>query len=226
MAKIEDNTCSTCERLLDSACEVFAAKGYRDATVAEICQAADANIAAVNYHFGGKERLYAEAWRLAFQRSVEAHPVDGGVSDDAPVNQRLRGRIMAIMQRIIDPACHDFAIIHRELASPTGLLAEVMRESIGPLQQCMAELVRELLGDDATDRQVNLCKTSIIAQCFHMMLHKRHTQAIGSGPGCNCEEQPDMSIEEIADHITQFSLAGIADMRQSDDTFEETSNEG
>ena len=36
-------------KLLESACRIFAEKGYRDATVAEICEAAGANVAAINY---------------------------------------------------------------------------------------------------------------------------------------------------------------------------------
>ena len=49
----------TRRRLLDAAGEVFAEKGFAKATVREICQKAEANIAAVNYHFGDKEKLYA-----------------------------------------------------------------------------------------------------------------------------------------------------------------------
>ncbi len=74
----------TCQRLLDAACAVFAEKGYHEATIAEICEKAGANIAAVNYHFGGKETLYVRAWKLAFERSLAAHPPDGGVPPEAP----------------------------------------------------------------------------------------------------------------------------------------------
>ena len=42
-------------RLLDAAGAIFADKGFRDATTAEICRRAKANIAAVNYHFGSKD---------------------------------------------------------------------------------------------------------------------------------------------------------------------------
>ncbi len=92
----------TRKSLLDAASEVFAEKGYRDATIAEICEKAGANIAAVNYHFRDKETLYKEAWRYSFSESVKAHPPDGGVSDTAPPEERLRCQVTALLRRIAD----------------------------------------------------------------------------------------------------------------------------
>ena len=45
-------------RLLEAAGEEFAAKGFDAATVRSISQRAQANLAAVNYHFGDKTQLY------------------------------------------------------------------------------------------------------------------------------------------------------------------------
>jgi len=46
--------------VLTAATRLFAANGFERVTVREICRAADANVAAVNYHFGDKEGLYHE----------------------------------------------------------------------------------------------------------------------------------------------------------------------
>lgn len=66
------------EKLLTAAGDVFVEKGFRDATVAEICDRAEASISAVNYHFGSKEALYQEAWRHSFAESLKNYPMDGG----------------------------------------------------------------------------------------------------------------------------------------------------
>jgi len=159
-------------RVLESACEVFAEKGYRDATIAEICERAKANIASVNYHFGDKQSLYAEAWRHSFHASLAVHPPDGGVPDDAPAQQRLRARILAVLRRIVDPNCREFAVVAREMANPTGLLEEAIQEAIEPLRQAMSDIVRELLGPSAGQTQVGLCLMSIIGQCFHWLFRQ------------------------------------------------------
>ena len=48
----------TRDRLIEVAAEMFADRGLEKTTVREICAAAGANVAAVNYHFGGKDGLY------------------------------------------------------------------------------------------------------------------------------------------------------------------------
>jgi AcrR family transcriptional regulator len=192
---------------------VFAEKGFRDATIAEICKQAHANIASVNYYFRSKEGLYTEAWRAAFQASHEAHPADDGVPADAAPEARLRGRIRSMMKRMSDPASLEFEIMHKELANPTGLLNEVKEECIEPLRRAMQELVRELLGEHATDQQVMLCAMSTISQCMHQMIHQR-IRAGASGPLDRAERLYAIGVEGLVDHIVRFSLAAIRGIRK------------
>lgn len=49
---------NTRDRLIKVAMEMFAEHGYDKTSVRELAKLADANIAAINYHFGGKEGLY------------------------------------------------------------------------------------------------------------------------------------------------------------------------
>ena len=111
----------TRRKILQAACRVFAEKGYRDATHAEICRRAGVNKAAINYHFRSKENLCAETWHKAFQYSLESQPPHGGVPEDAPPEDRLRGRVKALIHRIADKSNKAFVIMHEKMANPTGL---------------------------------------------------------------------------------------------------------
>jgi AcrR family transcriptional regulator len=199
-------------RLLKSACEVFAEKGYRDATVAEICERAGANIAAVNYYFGSKDAIYVEAWRLSFQRSLEKYPADGGIPSSASAEQRLQGRISSIIRRFSDPQSHEFDIMHKELANPTGLLSEVKHKTIEPLRQGLVSIIRELLGEKATEQQVLLCQMSIRAQCFDRLIRERLRKALIQEGAKTALLAENIDIDTIVDHVTRFSLAGIREM--------------
>ena len=220
MARSRKHAGDTKTRLLGSACSVFAEKGYRDATIADICDRAGANIAAVNYHFRDKETLYVEAWRQAFQRSLEAHPPDGGVPENAPVEDRLRARILSMMARIMDPECHEFEMVHKEHANPTGLLAEVMRESIEPTREQFERIVGELLGNGAPAGQVHLCAMSIIAQCMDAVMRQRHRRILPRAGPLPGPAPTEFGVEIMADHIVRFSLAGIREVRRQIDSGE------
>jgi AcrR family transcriptional regulator len=215
MATNRKDGTATRQRLLDAAGALFAAKGYRDATTVEICRRARANGAAVNYHFTSKARLYVQVWRHAFDRSLIAHPPTGGVAPDAPAEERLRGRILAQVRRMLDPNSIDFDIAHMERANPTGLLSEVMRRTVEPLHQGITDIVRELLGARASERQVQLGAMSIHAQCFASMKQQRPPRASrGVAHPPPCRPMPAMDADTLADHIFRFSLAGLRAMRR------------
>ena len=104
MKKLRKDGSKTYQHILNVACKVFAEKGYWHATIADICKKAKTNIASVNYHFGDKKSLYVEAWIHSFRKSLSAHPPDGGVSEDAPPEKRLRARITALLDLV--RVCH------------------------------------------------------------------------------------------------------------------------
>jgi AcrR family transcriptional regulator len=202
----------TQKRLLAAASEAFAEKGYREATVSEICERAKSNVAAVNYHFGNKETLYIKAWRHAFYESLKVHPPDGGVSADAPPEERLRGRVKALLRRVTGANNKEFLIVLRELASPTGLLDEVTRKDLCPLCEKMEGLIRELLGPHASKTQVRFCATGIVSQCVIPILIRRMDRGRQEG---GSDDSGIDDIESYADHVVEFSLAGIRSIRGS-----------
>ncbi len=196
--------------LLEAAGIAFAEKGYRDATVEEICRRAHANIAAVNYHFGSKEKLYAAAWRHSFAQSLRSHPPDGGVDESAPPEERLRGAVTALLHRIADEDNREFPIAMRERANPTGLLNEVMRKDLQPQFMRLEKPVRELLGPVAMEQQVRFCTMSIISQCLDGGMLSRASAEKWRGK----DAPPAIEdVEAFAAHVLRFSVAGIAAFR-------------
>jgi len=193
----------TREKLLAAASDVFVDKGFRDATVAEICRRAGANISAVNYYFGSKEALYQEAWRHSIAASSKAHPPDGGVGADAPAAERLRGQIRALIARIADTDNRDFFISQMEFINPTGLLQEVMETELIPLRVSTIALMHDLLGPGVPMQQIVFCELCIISMCIHpIMMQKirRQTEML----------EVINDLEAFTDHVLTFALAGIA----------------
>lgn len=198
------NAVDTRERLLEIASELFAEQGYAGTSISEITKRTGANKASVNYHFGSKESLYQQTWRYAHEEVSRRYPADGGVAKDRPAAERLRGRIRAGLQRAILGDGVEHRIVLKEIANPTGLLHEVIRDSIKPLHRAMQEIIRELLGSAASDLDVQLCEVCVVSPWRHIT-HRRQAE---SHPGPFPAFTEGM-LEDMTEHFTAYALAGI-----------------
>lgn len=193
-------------RLLEAAGEVFAEHGYRRATIRDICSRAEANIAAVNYHFGDKEQLYIAALQHWLGEALRKFPPDGGLPPTAPPEQRLHAFIRSWLFRMLGkgmPAWHG-KLMAREMSEPTAGFDTILAESIRPLANRLNNLVRELLGPQVSERTVRDCALSIGGQCcFYRHAHEM-IKRLFPDHGQSVDE-----IEHLSDHITRFSLAAI-----------------
>src|ERR1044072_8531886 len=77
------------EGLLKVACEVIAAQGFGHTRTVDIARAAGVSQALLFYHFETKDKLFAEAFRYAAQRDLDA--LDTLEESGGPPLARLRG---------------------------------------------------------------------------------------------------------------------------------------
>jgi AcrR family transcriptional regulator len=191
----------TRQRLLDAAAEVFAARGFRRATIAEICRRAHANIAAAHYHFGDKQGLYGAVFDHALQRAAPEEPLP----PEASAADRLRAQITSFLTRLLDPRRPAWMarLMAHELIEPTAILDRLVRHRMRDNHEQIASAVRALLGPAASPDTVRLCTLSIVAQCVFY----RHSAAVVSR--LYPDLVPTREIERLAAHVTRFSLAAI-----------------
>ncbi len=199
----------TKERLLEAAAQVFASRGFRRATVREICQLAGANLAAVNYHFRDKAGLYQAVLEDTHRRALEKYPLESPA--DASSAERLHRFIEHLMFKLFDEDLTDcrFRIMAWEMIEPTPALDALVAKIIRPLSQRLQAIVRELLGPAAAEDRVRLCQLSIIGQC----LYHRQGQAVISRLFPEQHYTP-ADLRRLAVHITQFSLLALKGLAQ------------
>jgi len=189
-------------RLLEAAREVFSQHGFQGATVREICRRAEANGAAVNYHFGSKDGLLAEALNFA---PLKAMQKANDMAGDCP-SMRLRLFIHDLMLMLLDEKnpSSQCQIMARELADPTPALDKIVREGVKPMHDYLGKLVHEITGAKAGEAELRRCVHSILGQC----LFYRHSQPVLQRlhPRLRYDHK---EIEAIAEHIAEFSMAGI-----------------
>ncbi len=204
MAEAEIKTASeqTRMRLLDAAREVFSENSFQGATVREICRRADANVAAVNYHFGSKDGLLAEALNFAPLAALQKANFSASECPEIRLRMFLRDfMLMLLDEKNPSSQCR---IMARELADPTPALDKIVREAIAPLHAFLGKLVREIVGEKTSEAELRRCVHSIVGQCLfyrhsHPVLQRLH-------PKLRFDSK---EIQAIGDHIAEFSLAGI-----------------
>ncbi len=201
---------STQERLLEAAGEVFAEKGFRDATIREICKRAGANIASINYHFGGKERLYSDVLRYVDDATNDRHPAVSPEFARLSAEKRLEQFIVHFMRKVFDsdrPAWHQ-RLMAREMVEPTFALDELIDRNIKPRALMLQGIVREILGPGATDQQVQRCAASVVGQCLFYWHCRPMIARLMPHLGYSPE-----NLESIAAHIHSFALGGLTQAR-------------
>ena len=191
---------STRDRLLVAAREVFAELGFKGATVREICRRAEVNVAAVNYHFNGKEALFMAALEMEpFENLLDA------IAGPESAEIRLTRFIREFMGRMMGEGCTPHSqLLMRELHEPSPALDSIAREIIAPLHEHLTRLVREIVGDKVAPAEIRRCVFSIVGQCSFYRHSREMNRRVYPGLEYDLEE-----IEATAKHIAEFSLAGL-----------------
>jgi TetR/AcrR family transcriptional regulator, regulator of cefoperazone and chloramphenicol sensitivity len=198
-------TDDTKNRLLEAAGQIFSDKGFELATVREICDRAEANVASVNYYFGDKQRLYIDAVRQAQCVCVGQVPMPEW--DPAmPATERLRAFVHTMLSRMLyaeRPAWH-LGLMLRELASPTAACAEVVDDYIRPMAEELEKILADLLPPGTQRSQAYLTGFSIVGQCLFYYVHRPIAELL-----IGVDEYRQLSIDRLADHIATFSLTAL-----------------
>jgi len=197
----------TRRQLLEAAGAVFAEFGFRNATVREICRRAGANVAAVNYHFRDKETLYIEVLRYAHSRALAKYPPLLDVAATAPPAEKLRAFVKSFLLRIFDkgPGSWHGKIMSREMIEPTAALDSLVAERMRPMAGLLWQIVAGILDCPLNDERVRRYAFSIVSQCVFY----HHCGPVVARLFPKQQSLDQAGIEQLADHITEFSLAAM-----------------
>ncbi|HKE83891.1 MAG TPA: CerR family C-terminal domain-containing protein [Vicinamibacterales bacterium] len=197
----------TRERLVEVSARLFAERGFSKVTVREICQRANANVAAVNYHFGGKDGLYQEIVSSAIRTMQSTTDEIREAGAKHPAEEQLAIFVRTFLSRV---AQHRDGWIHhlmmQEIRDPTPELDRVVKSVVRPRMAYLSEVIAGILHCAPDDDRVQHSVMSVQVQCL-ALLNDRIAQF-----------QPfpvtSKRIDALAEHITRFSLAGIKALKR------------
>jgi AcrR family transcriptional regulator len=200
----------TRDKLIEAAGHVFAERGYRAATIREICRRAGANVASVNYTFGDKMGLYTEVLRhslRAAQSSDLNESIDASLSAEEVIRGVIRARLMSLCKED-RPDWHVRLVMH-ECSHPTPAMGRVVDEGMRRKYEHVRRAVSEIIGLPPEHETTRLSVNSIIGQILFYSFSKPVLSHL----------QPELKLtpeqlDRIADHIADFSLAYLKKVGQ------------
>ena len=136
---------ATREALVAAGTELFAERGYDGVPVAAIAQQAGVNKAMINYHFGGKRKLYLAIVSATFEEIVTT--VERLADSPRPAPEALRELIAAVAEMATRRHPHFCSMMLREVvAGGKHLELEVIDKPariLGAVQRIVARGVRD-----------------------------------------------------------------------------------
>ncbi len=193
------------EKIVNSAGRIFAERGYKSATVRQICQAAEVNVAAVNYYFGDKAGLYLATVKHAHRQLSTQFPMPPWPKE-TPAAVKLRGFIQAMLTRMIGGkgTAWEQRLMLREVLHPTAACRELVDEYFRPHLELLSSILDALLPGETPAYRRRQIAFSIIGQCLFYRIADDIVEMMISE-----DERELFSIERLAEHITEFTLAAI-----------------
>jgi len=124
---------------------------------------------------------------------------------DESAENRLRGFVRQFLWRLLDPGRPSWhgRLLAREMSEPTEALEGLVRDEIRPQYEVLQGIIRELAGD-VPPRVIAKCAASIVGQMLHYHFARPVLRLVSPVYG-----DLEKHVEELADHVTRFSLAGV-----------------
>jgi AcrR family transcriptional regulator len=206
---------STKDIIFLAAVKVFAKKGYKGATIREICSLAGAsNLNSVNYYFGGKEKLYKAILENIFSDYQKRKDKHTKVEQKKITpKERLWDFIYTYCDMLYsggEIAADLSAIFIAEMSRPSSYLDEMAKKYMVPQAEELSGILRDILGPGTPLNIIRDCGVSIIGAIGYYGFTWPLLSRIFS-------DLPSMQsyYKHLAEHVFRFSMGGLKAVKKA-----------
>ena len=176
--------------MLEMAGRVFAARGFHEASMDEIAEAAGVSKPMLYNYFGSKEGLYFAYVELSYQELITAIDLAVAGAGEGPV-RRLRAGAIAYYT-YVGQHRDAFYVLFREMGDPGGELARQRRR--------LSRRVAAALGCIITDERMTPVGTAALAEAFLGAARSLANWWL---------DHPEVPAEAIAGRLTDLAFGGL-----------------
>jgi AcrR family transcriptional regulator len=203
----------TREALLEAGTELFAERGYEGVPVASIADRAGVNKAMINYHFGGKRKLYLAILSATFAEIV-AH-VEELAESSRPAPDVLRELVAAVGEMTREHPHFCTMMLREVLASGRRLEPEVVDKPVRILAAVQRIVARGVHAGDFRPVDPVLTHLSLVGSLVFFFATRRFRERVLADRRLEiAPPDPAAYVRHIQDLLTRGLAADHAPQRR------------
>jgi len=188
--------------ILETAGQLFAERGFADATSKEICTRAGTNMAAINYHFNGRDGLYEAVLIEAHRQVVSIDELASLASASSDPRLKLRALLTHLIEMGSQPkAPWGFRVVLREALSPSPALPMMIKRAVLPKAKLLRGLLGAIVGLPDDHPAVQRALLFTVLPCIVMMVAPKDLS--------NKVLPALKDTQALADDLMRYVLAGL-----------------
>lgn len=200
---------ATRARLLEIAGQLFAQRGYAGVASKTICEQAGTDLAAINYHFGGRDGLYQAVLMEGYNSLMDLESLTAIVNGSEPPEEKLGQIIDRLVERAFDDQGWYSRVFAREIVAPSPHFEALARQGMMPRFGLFSQILAQITGLPAEDPAILRCSVSIIGPCLMMLVVDPQAPSLFTV----LRSRPAADLKQ---HLKLFALAGLHAVRAAE----------
>ena len=194
--------------LVECAGRLIAAQGYDKTTSKSICEAARANMAAINYHFGGRDGLYIAVLEEVHRRLMNVDRLTELEASDIPAEEKINRLIGMFIAGAFGSEGWETKVWARELISPSPFIGRILSEKAAPKLHAARRIFAEYTGLPADDPRLYCAIMSTMAPFLLLFLTDHE----------NIDFREILKVgfdrKVLLENLKSFAAAGLASLKK------------
>ena len=188
--------------ILETAGQLFAERGFADATSKEICTRSGTYMPAINYHFNGRDGLYEAVLIEAHRQVVSIDELASLASESSDPRLKLRAFLTHLIEMGGQPkAPWGFRVVLREALSPSPALPMMIKRAVLPKAKLLRGLLGAIVGLPDDHPAVQRALLFTVLPCIVMMVAPKDLS--------NKVLPALKDTQALADDLMRYVLAGL-----------------
>lgn len=200
----------TKSKIIEAAGPLIAQYGFAKTANKTIANAANVDLAAINYHFDGRDGLYQAVLVEAHAHYLDEKYLLELVESTQSPEEKLSLLLETLLHKLTEKEVWYGKVFIRELFSPSEHLLNFIEFAGMRKFFLIRKLISQVAGLDENDPAVLPCILSVMTPCMMLIIAGPNAQA--PEPLKNIAQMP---LHDLVEHFKKFSLAGLKAISQA-----------